>query len=168
MYLERLMKSLLEFKKDSIRIPEKEIENIWIKFQYIFSTWDISEEKIYSFDIKKFSDVFWKNFKNIETSIFEVEFLKAIILHSLDLKGIIFWENSFDIEHYVEQDVTPYDTYTYHVLQFIIKDQKEVMISLKGENVYDNIRYLDDFIKDSGGIYNKLRELKKLFPVRYK
>lgn len=166
------MKTLLDIKKECVEVPNEKMENVWLKIQYLFSTWNISEEEIYSFDFKKFSYDYWENEnfkdnkKNKFETKFEAKFLKAIIMHSLDIKSI-FWENTFDIKFFRREEVTPYDTDVYESFEFWLYSKREVMHNLKGEQIFENIKDLNDFIEDPNNIRDKLLQIKDLFYVKY-
>ena len=156
------MKSLLEFKTECIEKPCSKLENTWLRIQYLLSNWGVSEEKIDSFDTKKF--LLEYNESKEKDSNFECKFIKSIIEHSLDLKSI-FWKNSFDIKFFSKSDVTPYYTVDFNSIEFWISSKREVMSKIKGDVILDNYDNFIEFIQDKNNIYKKLEEINELFPI---
>ena len=158
------MKSLLEFKKDSISIssPKKEWEELYKNLIDLFIKWDI-EERISTFEFK------WYNKFGAIDDKFEPIFIKKLIIHVLNIPDTPIWKNIFTIDtgavhnqsyHGSGNDTLVYDYY------MSLRDKREVLNSLNSEWVYDNYSLVTDFMNQYNELYIKLFDIARLFPIR--
>lgn len=156
------MKSLLEFKKDSISVnsPSKEWEELYKNLINLFIEWNI-EDRVSTFEFE------WNNKFGVIDEKFEPTFIKKLIIHVLDIPNIPIWKDIFTIKN------TTYNqsyhgsgsntlVYNYYMeLEF----KRSVLQKLDSEWVYDNYFLVKEFMEDNE-LYTRLFKISKLFPIK--
>lgn len=156
------MKSLSEFKKDSISVnsPSKEWEELYKNLINLFKEWNI-EDRVSTFKFE------WNNKFGVIDEKFEPIFIKKLIIHVLDIPNIPIWKDIFKIKN------TTYNqsyhgsgsntlVYSYYMeLEF----KRSVLQKLDSEWVYDNYPLVKEFMEDNE-LYIRLFNISKLFPIK--
>lgn len=156
------MKSLLEFKKDSISVnsPSKEWEELYKNLINLFIEWNI-EDRVSTFEFE------WNNKFGVIDEKFEPTFIKKLIIHVLDIPNIPIWKDIFTIKN------TTYNQ-SYHgsgsntlVYQYYmeLEFKRSVLQKLDSEWVYDNYPLVKEFMEDNE-LYIRLFNITKLFPIK--
>lgn len=157
------MKSLLEFKKESIKItsPKKEWEDLYKVLIEKFIEWNI-EDRVSTFEFE------WNSKFGIIDDKFEPIFIKKLIIHVLDIPDIPIWDNIFTIKS---------NSYTqsYHgslsnsiVTEYWmdLKSKDDALKSLNSEWVFNNYSSVSDFMNQYNKLYIRLFDIARLFPIK--
>lgn len=156
------MKNFQEFKRSSIIIPPNSvsIDKFFEKLCNLIKSWGISEDKINSFKL------------NIDSlKDFNEKFFTEFIKYVLDIPNNVLWDNIFYIK---KIEFTPFldyhgsvcDDYNRVTKYDILLNTKEYKLeSINGLQAYNLRDEIEDFMRRDNLIYNRLKEISKLFPA---
>lgn len=154
------MKSLAEFKKESIKVspPPEEWITVFNKLILLFADWGLTEEYVDSFTYTCEGD--------LADDCFEANFIDHFIHHALRISPFsVFFGRMFEITK--TTILTPYfdsDKWDFN----INKEAKIFKGRLPGDVYYDmTIGKIED-ISRGKEIYEKLEDIKKIFPIYIK
>lgn len=151
------MKSLLEYKKELIKVkePGKEIEESFNNLNNLFNSWkiNINDIKIPSLDYNPNDDEF------------DLVFIKEYIKKALQIpERDPLWDNIFTIKK--DKEITCYGKEIINIRMEVIP-RIDKLKEVPGIWVYNNYNSVDFFMKKDNEIYSRLLEIKKIFSFSY-
>lgn len=152
------MKSILEFKKEMVKVPvpSEGWENFFKKVtNYLKETWEIDVEAV---EIN--SDI------SFMEENFEEKFLIEFIKSALNIPNNPIWKNIINITSQSKVSFVHNGSVTINTYFLNIEDKVDVVKRLSGIWVYENKELIDEFMDVNNETYRRLAEIRReLFPI---
>lgn len=151
------MKSLLEIKKDLVEKPDEIWEDIFKKLHSKFFGWGIK-----NVEYRLYNTSFFNN------NNFEAEYIKVWIYHVLKIPANELYKDIFKIEKEITGEESYHGSrsnYTNISINFILNEKEKQLSKISGDWIWNNLKETEEFMRDNNLIYNRLKELRDIFPI---
>ena len=151
------MKNLLEVKKDLVEKPDEIWEDIFKRLHNKFFGWGIK-----NVEYRLYNTSFFKN------NNFEAEYIKAWIYHVLKIPANELYKDIFKIEKEITGEESYHGSrsdYTNISINFILNEKEKQLSKISGDWIWNNLKETEEFMRDNNLIYNRLKELRDIFPI---